>query len=397
MTTFDIVVRSIKLNGWGKVCIRVTNNRKIGYISTNLSVEKRNVINSKVTDTFVLSELHPTVKKYTERCARINTDNMTVSEIIELVTSSDLDVSFSEYCSKYIDDMMRKKRSEQAISNYKVAVNSISKFIGKENILFKDINRTVAEKYIESLSETRRAKNLYPVCISAIIESAIRNYNRPEEDVILIKYNPFKLVKIPSNTNPINKAIPIATLHEIFNADTSTSKSKITAERSRDVCILIFFLAGINVPDLYNAKKSDYDGETLRYNRTKTRKSRTDDAYFEVPIRPEIKHIIDKYQGNGDYLFNFRDEIKSGAKSFLKTIDTGLKFLCDELNINKVSSYDFRRTFATIAKRDCGFQDGDIAFVLNHVSAHRVTSRYIEKDFSIVGKVIDSVIEFTFK
>ena len=61
----------------------------------------------------------------------------------------------------------------------------------------------------------------------------------------------------------------------------SDRKQPLT-ELGHDVAMMILCLAGINTIDLYHAEKKHYHDNIIGYERRKTRKARTDNAWFEI-------------------------------------------------------------------------------------------------------------------
>ena len=70
-----------------------------------------------------------------------------------------------------------------------------------------------------------------------------------------------------------------------------------------------------------------------------------------------------------------------------------LKALCKSAELNGITFYWARHSFASIARNDCRFSKDDVALALNHVdNGHSVTDIYIAKDWSIVDEVQAAVI-----
>lgn len=80
-----------------------------------------------------------------------------------------------------------------------------------------------------------------------------------------------------------------------------------------------------------------------------------------------------------------------------KYVNKGLKRICEELNIPAVDTYTFRHSWATIAINNCKASIEDVAFCLNHISAHKVTEKYITKDFTKIDKLNRKVLDVIFK
>lgn len=58
--------------------------------------------------------------------------------------------------------------------------------------------------------------------------------------------------------------------------------------------------------------------------------------------------------------------------------------------------YCARYTFAPMARTKCGYSVDDVAFCLTHSSGHDITEIYIEPDYTLVDRVIDSVVAYVF-
>ena len=162
-----------------------------------------------------------------------------------------------------------------------------------------------------------------------------------------------------------------------------------------DVAMLVFHLAGINTADLYTIKKSNLKKGKLCYNRLKTKDRRGDKSYIEITVPVEIKHLLAKYKGN-DLLFNFSERYYT-HQQFNKSVNQGLEDISKKLEIDKVTSYAFRHSWATIAQNKCNAGTEEVAFCLNHSSAHKVTDNYIEKDFSRIDVLNRKVIDYFYR
>lgn len=71
-------------------------------------------------------------------------------------------------------------------------------------------------------------------------------------------------------------------------------KSTCRYNLAKDCFILSFCLMGINSADLYNA--TEMRGNTIIYNRTKTKARRLDGAKMMVDIPKIVQPLIDKYK-----------------------------------------------------------------------------------------------------
>lgn len=393
MITFSPCVRSFRSDGYAKVYIRITNNSIPDYISTDFVVSKDQVNGNKLIDTPILTETLIIIKGYVERLNKVKASNWPTRDIINhLLTYSD-EISFTNYYQSYINDMINANREEPS-ENYKYSMVSLKKFSQKESLNFSDITSKLINAWIKSLSSTKRAKNLYPTCIQTVFSSGLVKFNDYDNDDIRIKNLPFMRVQIPRSDKAKKRSVSKEILLQLFNQDVSSAQLART-ELAQDVAMMIFFLAGINVADLFFLEKSNRVGNKLCYNRRKTKEKRDDDAYIEITIPDLILFLFDKYEGS-NRLLSFSDKVKR-EKIFLDIVDKGLKDLAELAGVTvKVSSYVFRHSFATIAQNKCGASDELVGFALNHASAHKVTNDYIEKDFTPIDVLNEKVIEYIF-
>jgi len=141
-------------------------------------------------------------------------------------------------------------------------------------------------------------------------------------------------------------------------------------------------------------KKECRIGNKLSYIRHKTESKRGEDGRMIITIPEPILYLFDKYKGV-KRLLSFSDQINT-EKNFLKMIDLGFVEISTIMGNDKISSYYFRISWATIAQNKCDASTELVAFCLNHASAHKVTSGYIEKDFKKVDILNEKVIHYVF-
>jgi hypothetical protein len=59
--------------------------------------------------------------------------------------------------------------------------------------------------------------------------------------------------------------------------------------------------------------------------------------------------------------------------NFSQNVNKGLKSLCEKAKTQKITVYWLRHTWATVALNKCGASIEQVAFCLNHSSAHKIT------------------------
>lgn len=391
MATFKVCVQKQRSDGTYPVYIRVTHNRKVSYMKTDKVVGKIGK-SGEVKDSFILAPLNALINEYIDRLNKQDINNWTVHEVVAFLESIDEDVCFSEYAKKFTDAMYNRGQERNA-KNYYLAIAHLERFIGTNRVMFSMLTRKVLENWIEALSTTARAKEMYPVCVRQIFKKAMLDLNDEDRNIIRIKSNPFLRIKIPESDMPDKKSVSVEKIREFLRASLPPSKMIIQSEEiGRDVAILMLYLGGMSTADIFSLKEDMCDDDTIRYNRCKTRGSRRDNAYVELPIPECAKGIIKKYRatvGSGYYL-NFFKKF-STFDSFNAGVNCGIAKLCKFHDMERMSSYTFRHSFATICRNDLGYTDEDVAFAMNHSSAHKVTQGYIREDWSRITRMCEAL------
>lgn len=402
MVTFSPCIRNLRADGYAKVYIRVTKDRIPDYMATSLIASKSQIDGTKIKDQFITTECLILIKDYVARVNKVDSTSWSTKDVIAYLERNSEEVSFTDYYQEFMDKMINEGRRTPA-ENYKFALKSFMTFckdyklapVRKDYLNFSDITSQRLNAWIESLSTTRRAKNMYPNCIQTVFKAGLIHFNNYDNDDIRIKNMPFMKVEIPKTSKAKKRSTSRETLLKLFNADVSGA----TWERVRiaqDVALMSFCLAGMNVADLYYMEKDALIGRKLCYNRHKTRNTRDDEAYTEITIPDRIFHLFDKYKGE-KRLLSFSDRV-GREKTFLDdVVAKGLKEVAEIAGVSEnITSYTFRHSFGTIAQNKCGASTELVGFALNHGSAHKITEGYIEKDYTPIDKLVKKVLTHVF-
>ena len=393
MINFEPCIRNFKSNGYAKVYIRVIKVKEVQYISTPYTVTEKQVEKTRVSDFNIIVEIAPIIKSYYNKLNSYNYESWTLKEVIEFLSRDSEEISFTKFYKEFTNDMIRKGRENPA-ENYTCAIKSLLLFTKKKELNFSEITSKTINAWIKSLEKTKRAKNSYPNCISTVFKAGLLEYNDYDRDIIRIKHLPFMRVAIPKSEKGKKKAVSVEVLNKIFSADISKAVKVVTAPLAKDVALMSFCLAGINTADLFYMEKKNLKDWKLCYSRHKTESKRDDNAYVEITIPDEIRPLLKKYKGIKK-LFCF-SEMYRDNNSFNKYLNKGLKDLCKIAEVEDVSTYTFRHSWATIAQNQCGASTEQVGFALNHSSAHRITEGYIKKDFSPIDVLNEKVIKYVF-
>ena len=401
MTTLKAMVRKPRTDGLYSVYIRVVHNRKPGYIKTSKIVDAHHISNDgEPTDPVVNEYCAMLIRKYSDRLNRTNTSFWSVKEVIDYLLETDEEICFSDYAKLHIKQMLVENR-ERTAKNYKLAVAHLERYIGTTQIMFSQLTANVLKKWIESLSNTNRAKEMYPTCIRQIFKAAITDLNDDEKGIEKIKFNPWLKITIPKSDSTVQRAISAEACREFFNRPLPETKMiSSLPELGRDVALLSLCLGGINTVDIFELKKENYKDGIIGYKRAKTKHSRKDEAYIEMRVEPFIQATFDKYLSdeNDEYLFKFHKRY-SNPDSFNANVNIGIRKICADMGMKKEDYYcyyTFRHTWATIAQNDCDANLYEVAFGMNHSHGLNITRGYVKIDFTPAWELNAKVIDFIF-
>lgn len=402
MAVFKSLVRYQRPDGFYPVYIRVIHQRKVHYMKTDKIVDHKGVAKDKgIKDPFVLRYCANLIARYVDIINKQNISCWTVDEVVNYLKSGTSDVCFSDYAREYQSKMIQEGHARNA-RTYELAYENLERFIGTTKVMFSHLTSSVITKWINSLSNTARAKEQYPVCVRQIFKQALVDYNDYDAGIIRITTNPWPKVKIPKSDTPRKRAISMEDCRAFFYASLPESERKYPLpELGHDVAMMIFCLAGMNTVDLYYAEKKNYHDGIIGYERRKTREARADNAWFEIRVPDIVKPIVEKYldTSNSEFLFNFHSR-HSTYDSFNANVNIGIKQICEKvLKLNKedyYSGYTFRHTWATVAQNECGASLEEVDFGLNHAHKTRLARIYVKIDFTPAWELNEKVVEKIF-
>lgn len=401
MATFKACVQKQRTDGFWPVYIRVTHQRKTSFIKTDKMVNNKGLTKTKeVKDPFVAQFCNARITDYVDRLNKVDTEHWGIQKVVEYLLSGDADICFSDYARQHYAKIFNAGQERNA-RNYELAYQHLERFAGTNRVMFSHLTSTFVESWIKSLSTTKRAKEMYPICIRQIFKTACKEYNDYDNGIIKIKTNPWVKVTIPSAEKPEKLAITPEECRAFFSAPIPESKMKAPlAELGRDVAMMVLCLGGINTVDIYKLRKTDYSDGVIHYKRSKTTKFRADEAYMEMKV-PEILYpIFERYMTNenDESLFNFYKR-HTTTDSFGANANIGIKKICESMGLPKEDwycVYTFRHTWGTVAQNDCGASVADVAFGMNHAAGHNVTRGYLKIDYSPAWELNQKVVDFIF-
>ena len=216
MATLKATVKSKRKDGMYVVYIRFAHNRRVSYLRTSWLVNDKGISRNKkdIIDPIVIQQTSKLIVQYYEQLNRIDTQNWTVKEIVDYIQIGKNGVSFSLYARKHIDKMIARGQ-ERTSRDYKWALYSLEKYAGNNEVMFSQLTYSFLSRWIDSLSQTARSKNKYPINIRQIHKAAMLEYNDEERGIQLIT-NPWPKITIPKEDTPNKRAISPNMLRRFF-------------------------------------------------------------------------------------------------------------------------------------------------------------------------------------
>lgn len=394
MATIKYELGKPKQDGSRKVSILLSHRGERKRIPTTMFVTPDEITVSRRTKEVriksprKLHAIEDIMKTYNDRLFEIGLDitgkEVTVEYIADRITAKrQNELDFFSFADSWL-----AKTDIKGKPNYITMLNSLERFIGQRRLPFSGITYKFLSAYSESLKDKERAQSMYLGAVRHIFSLARLTYNTDEETIIV--NNPFERFKVPRQKPKGGRAMDVATLVKVFSWEGTLSRAIL----ARDCAMLSFFLMGTNSSDLYNAR--EYKNGVLSYDRTKTKARRADSAHIEIMVPDEVKPLFKKYRG-ASHVFNFSQRYSS-PHDFQRALNIGLKEICADIGIAPLQFYQFRHSWATIARNDIGIDKGTVNDALNHIDNDmRVTDIYIKKDFKQINlanrRVADYIME----
>ena len=394
MATFKAVIKkgNKRADGTWNVVIRFTHKTIVRFIPTTMYVTRKDITASfKIKNADILDRCNDLIKVYRERVNELNLEfnDIDIDTIVSYLKQKKdkKGISFTDFAQKW----MEKHTEIKGMKNYKTSLNTFYAFIGRENVLCDEITVKTMKAFEESLKDRPRAQSLYPNCIIRIFNDARDYYNDEDNDIIRIKHSLRKYKPVQQNVAQ-KRALDLEIIRKIFALPYDNIKVKGKPSRhdlALDCFRLSFCLMGMNSADLFNATK--INGNTIIYNRTKTKDRRSDNAEIQVDIPLYITAIVEKYRGR-ERVFNFCERYSSMG-DFNQAINIGLKKVGKKVGVVGLQFYAARHSLATIAVNDANIPIYTVNAMLNHTDPKmRITELYIKKSFKIINVANSEVL-----
>lgn len=420
MLTFkaEILKNKQKADGTYNVKIRMTLNREVKRLSTNIFVRPCDLTKSfKLKNPIFIKEADALVRQYQEICATLPLEASAYSiadvlEYIKTVQEKKKSIDFIQFCHEWLERTEIKGKK-----NYKTALNAFIAYLGKEALPTQQVTKDLLRGFMEYLLKRRterivelrrkgkripsnRTISLYLGSIRHLFNEAKKRYNDYDRNIILIPNSPFENFDVPKQEATRKRALSVEAIRQIWKLPyilNSTNGQVRTCpyNLAKDCFILSFCLIGINSADLYNC--TELKDNIITYYRTKTKDRRQDKAKMQLHVPAMIMPLMQKYKDfTGKRVFNFY-HLYSSASNFNKAINVGLKEIGKKLRIEDLEYYVARHSWATLAVNNVGIDKYTVHAALNHIDkVMKVTDIYIERDFCVENEANRKVLDFVF-
>lgn len=271
---------------------------------------------------------------------------------------------------------------------YETTWKRICEFTDKaERLNFEDITAKWLNEFNGYMAERSPAQNARSIHLRDI--RAVFNFAIDEEMTDLYPFRKFKIKSTPT----MKRSLSADDIRMI-----ATMPLLPWQEEYRDVFMLIFYLIGINIVDLFSLTHENVQNGRIVYTRRKTKR------IYSIKIEPEAQEILERRKGT-THLIDVADRYKDHTNftsRFNKALKTFGTWEVDEHHKQKVrykpywdflSSYWARHSWATIAYNDCNIPVDVISQALGHSMGNRVTMVYINSDSKKVDEANRKVIE----
>ena len=392
----------IKNDGTTNIKIRIFHNKELIYAPTPYFVKPEDFANGSIMPTcsnhMVLNyEIGSIVQTYLKHYINLGSDRasrMTCRDLRDyLVRESQLNIEYIDFVA-FSRSVIEETARANTVQWYEYAVQALCWHFGKDKINVLEITTNNLNSMMKKLSIAgMNGKPLeaggisaYMRAIRALFNKCRAHYNDEDFNIIKIPHDPFKRLQIPKPPRK-KKNVPIKIVKRIRDYECKLRRDII----ARDIFMIMFYLMGININDLYNLKGTTFG--RLEYERAKTsRENNTDRFPLSIRVEPELMPLLEKYSYDG-FLSVIKDRY-SNSHNFMKAVNKGLANICEELKIPKITTNWARHSWASIARNKAGISVADIDFCLGHVNKdYKMADIYIDTDYSIYDNANRKVLD----
>lgn len=393
--SYVIIPSRVNKDGSHQIRLKITNANTTAYVVTKFSVDKPGQLQNGMVvkhpqAVAINKDLRILLGEYEAMVERLRNPRATASQIKKYLEQPRfVGESLKEYAEKYIEELKANGQTSYA-KNMEYTLKYLLECFGNSVALSAMSWAALKEweKYLFKLGNSPTTVNIRMSHLKALLNAAVN------EGVVEYKIFPFRNYKMPAK-NVRDICISKAELTKLREAEFSgISAKRLTV--ARDLFMLSFYCAGINLTDLMSAKLT---GDILTFIRKKTADKKTGaDKEVSITIQPEAREIIDKY-------INERGELNMGYhykdyEQFRSFVTKSLNRIGEELGFEKrLTFYSARKTFVQF-----GSELGVPLYILEYAIGQTIKEANMRPVFDYIRKMryqadlaVRTIIDYSFE
>lgn len=348
MATISVGFIKSKPNTDGTFSLKIVINAQsnTAYIATRYKIDNLKqwkdgrVVKHPDAD-HINKQLKKLLWEYEEILDSMPNPNVPAAEVRKyLLAQHNKSDSLKVYAGQYIARLEKEGRASYA-QNMGYTLKYLLECFGENFALqnFCASSLTVFEKHLRNSGSSDTTINIRMTHLKALLNAAVT------AGVVEYKVFPFRGYKMPEK----NVREIWVTKQELTRLRTAvfTGVSERRLTIARDLFMLSFYFAGINLTDLMDSR---LDGETITFVRKKTAAKKRGEKGVSLTIQPEAREIIEKYitkDGTLDFGYRYKD-----YEQFRSFVTKSLNRIGEELGFeNRLMYYSARKTFVQFGQQ----------------------------------------------
>lgn len=380
--------------------VRITVKSSTAHINTGIRLKQNQFDGTKIVNHPMSSKLNLIAKTK-------------VNEIQLSISGFELDGSMNGKTAAEVKNMIYNKGAEETeepkllepfftefISRcnakstkevYQYTLTALNRFKPIDDLLIEDINISFLKSFESWLVEQGIKTNTISIHmrnIRAVLNAAI------DDNLMSLDRYPFRRYRIKT-AQTIKRSLTIDELITLRDFPCEEHQKKY-----RDIFMLSFYLAGINMVDLLRLPNNN--SGKIEYIRSKTKIACSIDIPSEamdiINRYRGVDHLIyplDKYANHKDFIHRLNQNLQSIGEVITERKKCGRK-MCEVKTYKPLypmlTSYWARHTWATIAA-ELDIPDAVIDMALVHKSPYPMSEIYIKRNQEKVNEAIRMVID----
>lgn len=408
-----VILSNRRKDGTYAVVIRVTFRGSTRRLPTTITATQQDLTrNGKIKNADISAKADRIVSQMRDAISDINPfelENRDVEYIVKYIKDRISGKKFRLDYFSFANDYLKSK-SETTRGAYTTALNTFARYLGNDAIDINSIDRKLLIGFVEMVDNeprmrwSQREGKIVPTSkpkprgqssrllakLENIYNAAKDKYNDEDSGYIVIPRSPFAHIRKDYPIPQGQKSIGRETMQRLLDYRTDNAVMRTAV----DLYIISFATMGANLVDLYNARP--FKGDWVYY-RQKTTTRRADKAEMRVRIPEQIRPVLDRLQGNGEWWLNTAHRFASNKDFCTRRVNRCLEEWCKQNEVDVFTFYSARHTWATLARQECKVDKSTIDDCLGHIGSFRIADIYAEKAWDLMWETNDKVLAlFTF-